>query len=86
MLEYFLLKLNILKKAIPKLWRETLITQDSIKTQVIPKKYVKIEKNQIQNLQIKNRGVLFTIKVKIFVIFFFFTYQTVTIIYYSPLF
>jgi hypothetical protein len=35
-------ELNILKKAIPKLWRETLITQDSIKTQVIPKKYVKI--------------------------------------------
>jgi hypothetical protein len=33
-----------LKKAIPKLWKETLITQDSIKTQVIPKKYVKIEK------------------------------------------
>jgi hypothetical protein len=39
-----------LKKAIPKLWKETLITQDSIKTQVIPKKYVKIAKNQIQNL------------------------------------
>ena len=31
-------ELNILKKAIPKLWKETLITQDSIKTQVIPKK------------------------------------------------
>jgi len=46
-----------LKKAIPKLWKETLITQDSIKTQVIPKKYVKIEKNQIQNLQIKNKEV-----------------------------
>jgi hypothetical protein len=29
----------------------------SIKTQVIPKKYVKIEKNQIQNLQIKNKEV-----------------------------
>jgi hypothetical protein len=35
----------------------TLITQDSIKTQVIPNKYVKIEKNQIQNLQIKNKEV-----------------------------
>ena len=33
-------ELNILKKAIPKLWKETLITQDSIKTPVIPKKYV----------------------------------------------
>jgi hypothetical protein len=33
-----------LKKAIPKQWKETLITQDSIKTQVIPKKYVKIAK------------------------------------------
>jgi flagellin-specific chaperone FliS len=33
-------ELNILKKAIPKMWKETLITQDSIKTQVIPKKYV----------------------------------------------
>ena len=31
-------ELNILKKAIPKLWKETLITQDSIKTQVIQKK------------------------------------------------
>ena len=39
------------------LWKETLITQDSIKTQVIPKKYVKIAKNQIQNLQIKNNDV-----------------------------
>jgi hypothetical protein len=29
--------LNILKKAIPKLWKETLITQDSMKTQVIAK-------------------------------------------------
>jgi hypothetical protein len=44
-----------LKKAIPKLWKETLITQDSIKTQVIQKKNVKIEKNQIQNLQMKNK-------------------------------
>ena len=50
-------ELNILKKAIPKQWKETLITQDSIKTQVIPKKYVKIAKNQIQNLQIKNKEV-----------------------------
>jgi hypothetical protein len=50
-------ELNILKKSIPELWKETLITQDSIKTQVIPKKYVKIEKNQIQNLQIKNKEV-----------------------------
>jgi hypothetical protein len=48
-------KLNILKKAIPKLWKETLIIQDSIKTQVIQKKNVKIEKNQIQNLQMKNK-------------------------------
>ena len=46
-----------MKKAIPKLWKETLITQDSIKTQAIPKKYVKIAKNQIQNLQIKNKEV-----------------------------
>jgi hypothetical protein len=37
-------------KHFPKLWKETLITQDSIKTQVIQKNYVKIEKNQIQNL------------------------------------
>jgi hypothetical protein len=50
-------ELNILKKAITKLWKETLITQYSIKTQVIPKKYVKIAKNQIQNLQIKNKDV-----------------------------
>ena len=51
-------ELNILKKAIPKLWKETLITQDSIKTQVIPKKYVKIEKNQIQkSTNKKQRGV-----------------------------
>jgi hypothetical protein len=48
-------ELNILKKAIPKLWKESLITQDSIKTQVIPKQYVKIAKNQIQNLQIKTK-------------------------------
>ena len=46
-----------MKKAILKLWKETLITQDSIKTQVIPKKYAKIEKNQIQNLQIINKEV-----------------------------
>jgi hypothetical protein len=46
-----------LKKAIPKQWKEILITQDTIKTQVIPKKYVKIAKNQIQNLQIKNKEV-----------------------------
>ena len=48
-----------MKKAIPKQWKETLITQDSIKTQVIPKmyRYVKIAKNQIQNLQIKNKEV-----------------------------
>ena len=39
------------------LWKETLITQDSIKTQVIPKQYVKIAKNQIKNLQIKNKEV-----------------------------
>ena len=30
---------------------------DSIKTQVIPKKYVKIAQNQIQNLPIKNKEV-----------------------------
>ena len=48
-----------MKKAIPKQWKETLITQDSIKTQVIPKmyRYVKIANNQIQNLQIKNKEV-----------------------------
>jgi hypothetical protein len=45
-------------KHLPKLWKETLITQDSIKTQVIPKKYVKIAKNQIQNLQ-KNAEIFF---------------------------
>ena len=50
-------ELNILKKAIPKLWKETLITQDSIKTQVIPKRYVRIAKYQIKNLQIKNKEV-----------------------------
>jgi hypothetical protein len=55
-----------LKKAIPKLWKETLITQDSIKTQVIPKQYAKIAKTQIQNLQIKKKflstvlGLLFS--------------------------
>ena len=34
-----------------------MITQDSINTLVIPKKYAKIAKNQIQNLQIKNKEV-----------------------------
>ena len=34
-----------------------MIIQNSIKTQVIPKKYVKIAKNQIKNLQIKNKEV-----------------------------
>ena len=33
------------------------MTQDSIKTQVIPTKNVKIAKNQIQNLQIENKEV-----------------------------
>ena len=42
---------------IPKQWKETLITQDSIKTQVIPQEYCKIANNQIQNLQIKNKEV-----------------------------
>ena len=37
----WLSELNILKKAIPKLWKETLITQNSIKTQVIPKSMLK---------------------------------------------
>jgi hypothetical protein len=46
-----------LKKAIPKQWKDILMTQDSIKTQVIPTKYVKIAKNQIQNLQIENKEV-----------------------------
>ena len=51
-------ELNILKKAIPKLWKETLITQDSIKTQVIPKKYVKIEKkSDPKSTNKKQRGV-----------------------------
>ena len=50
-------ELNILKKAIPKQWKEILIIQDSIKTQVIPKRYVRIAKNQIKNLQIKNKEV-----------------------------
>jgi hypothetical protein len=44
-----------LKKAIPKQWKDILITQDSIKTQVIPPKYIKIAKNQIQNIQIKTK-------------------------------
>jgi hypothetical protein len=46
-----------LKKTIPKQWKDILITEDSIKTQVIPQKYVKIANNQIQNLQIKNKEV-----------------------------
>jgi hypothetical protein len=46
-----------LKKTIPKQWKDILITEDSIKTQVIPQKYVKISNNQIQNLQIKNKEV-----------------------------
>jgi hypothetical protein len=46
-----------LKKAIPKQWKDILMTQDSIKTQVIPTKNVKIAKNQIQNLQIENKEV-----------------------------
>jgi hypothetical protein len=46
-----------LKKAIPKQWKDILITQDLITTQVIPQKYIKIANNQIQNLQIKNKEV-----------------------------
>ena len=46
-----------MKNAILKQWKEILIIQDSIKTQVIKKKYVKIAKNQIQILQIKNKEV-----------------------------
>jgi hypothetical protein len=38
-------------------WKEIMIIQNSIKTQVIPKKYVKIAKNQIKYLQIKNKEV-----------------------------
>ena len=34
-------ELNILRKAIPKQWKETLITQDSIKTQVNPQNMLK---------------------------------------------
>ena len=49
--------MHILKKTIPKQWKDILITEDSIKTQVIPQKYVKISNNQIQNLQIKNKEV-----------------------------
>ena len=45
------------KKTIPKQWKDILIVQDSIKTQVIPQKYIKIANNQIQNLQIKNKEV-----------------------------
>ena len=55
-----LTKLDIwiaLKKTIPEQWKDILITEDSIKTQVIPQKYVKIANNQIQNLQIKNKEV-----------------------------
>jgi hypothetical protein len=48
-------ELNILKKTIPKQWKDILITQDSIKTQVIPPLYIKIAKNQIQNIQIKTK-------------------------------
>ena len=50
-------ELNILKKATPKQWKDILITQDSIKTQVVPQKYIKIAKNQMQNLQVKNKEV-----------------------------
>jgi hypothetical protein len=46
-----------LKKAIPKQWKDILTTQDSIKTPVIPKKYIKRAKNQIQNLQLKIKEV-----------------------------
>ena len=46
-----------MKKAIPKQWKDILITQDSITTQVIPQQYIKIPNNQIQNLQIKNKEV-----------------------------
>ena len=46
-----------MKKTIPKQWKEILIIHNSIKTQVITKKYVKIAKNQIKNLQIKNKEV-----------------------------
>ena len=49
--------MHILKKTIPEQWKDILITEDSIKTQVIPQKYVKIANNQIQNLQIKNKEV-----------------------------
>ena len=49
--------MHILKKTIPKQWKDILIVQDSIKTQVIPQKYIKIANNQIQNLQIKNKEV-----------------------------
>jgi hypothetical protein len=44
-----------LKKTIPKQWKDILITEDSVKTQVIPQKYIKMANNQIQNLQIKNK-------------------------------
>ena len=53
----WLSELNILKKAIPNQWKDILMSQDSIKTQVISTKYVKIAKNKIQNLQIENKEV-----------------------------
>ena len=56
--ENWISEINILKNAIPKQWKETLITQDSIKTQVIPQKYIKIVNNQIPNLLIKNKEVI----------------------------
>jgi hypothetical protein len=49
--ENWISELNILKKAIPKQWKDIIMSQDSIKTQVIPQKYIKIPNNQIQNLQ-----------------------------------
>jgi hypothetical protein len=55
--ENWILELNIWKKAIPNQWKDILITQDSITTQVIPQQYIKIPNNQIQNLQIKNKEV-----------------------------
>jgi hypothetical protein len=61
-------ELNILKKAIPKQWTDILITQDSIKPQVVPQKYIKIAKNQMQNLS------LFTSSLKNLNIFTFFCF------------
>ena len=49
--ENWISELNILKKAIPKQWKDIIMSQDSIKTQVIPQKYIKIPNNQKQNLQ-----------------------------------